>query len=431
MIRSMRRRFFWPRMAADVTETVRSCTTCAKNRIKERTRTSFLKLFPASAPLEYVAIDILGPLPKTSHGNRFLLVMTDRFSKLTRTVPLRTTTALVCARAFCDHWVYSYGAPRHVLTDNGPQFTAKFFHAVCRELGIEKVFTTAYHPQTNGQVERFNRTILNSLRGYIAANQENWDEFTSALTFAYNARVHAAIGLAPFELILSRPPVTLSTEKPHTEVEVAAETEKLRFLQHLRALRPLAAQQLRLAQQRYKRSYDAHVRPKNQKIPTGNWVYVRKEVYDVGVNPKLLDQVEGPYQVVDNDDHTLLLKMGDHLIRVSSDRITPAPTPRAPPSDDPHLGNPMETARGDAALPPNEQPPGSEDTRLRDTSKEDDVEYVIDRIVGVRQESDGTHRYRVRWYGYNREDDTWEPEGNLPSPMVRSYNRRVGLLRAN
>jgi transposase InsO family protein len=218
MIRSMRRRFFWPRMAADVTKTVRSCATCAKNRIKERTRTSFLKLFPASAPLEYVAINIHGPLPKTSHGNRFLLVMTDRFSKLTRTVPLRTTTALVCARAFCDHWVYAYGAPRHVLTDNGPQFTAKFFHAVCRELGIEKAFATAYHPQINGQVERFNRTILNSLRGYIAENQKNWDEFTSALTFAYNASVHAAIGLAPFELILSRPPVTLSTEKPHTEV---------------------------------------------------------------------------------------------------------------------------------------------------------------------------------------------------------------------
>jgi Integrase zinc binding domain len=79
MIRSISRRFFWPRMAADVTETVRSCTTCAKNRIKERTRTSVLKLFPASVPLEYVAIDILGPLPRTSHGNMFLLVMTDRF----------------------------------------------------------------------------------------------------------------------------------------------------------------------------------------------------------------------------------------------------------------------------------------------------------------------------------------------------------------
>jgi transposase InsO family protein len=431
MIRSMRRRFFWPRMAADVAETVRSCTTCAKNRIKERNRTSFLKLFPASAPLEYVAIDILGPLPKTGHGNRFLLVMTDRFSKLTRTVPLRTTTALVCARAFCDHWVYTYGAPRHVLTDNGPQFTAKFFHAVCRELGIEKVFTTAYHPQTNGQVERFNRTILNSLRGYIAANQNNWDEFTSALTFAYNARVHTAIGLAPFELVLSRPPVTLSTENPSTEIEISAETEKLRFLRRLKELLPMAAERLRMAQQRYKRNYDAHVRPKNQGIPEGGWVYVRKEVYDAGVNPKLLDQVDGPFQVADKDDHTMLLRMGDHLVRVSSDRITPAPTPRTHSNEMSSSPNASEPVTVDTGEPDLVALPAQKGARLVDESVEDDMEYVIDRIVGMRKESDGTIRYRIRWYGYNRDADTWEPEGNLPGPMVRSYNRRVGLVTTN
>jgi hypothetical protein len=79
-------------------------------------------------------MDILGPLPKTDHGNRLLLVITDRFSKLTRTVPLRTITALVVAKAFCENWVFAYGAPRYVLTDNGTQFNAKFFLAVCREL---------------------------------------------------------------------------------------------------------------------------------------------------------------------------------------------------------------------------------------------------------------------------------------------------------
>jgi Integrase zinc binding domain len=93
MFRSMRKRFFWKHMAADVSETIRQCPVCAKNRVNERKRTSFLKLFPASSPLEYVSMDILGPLPKTEQGNRFLLVITDRFSKLTRTVPLRTIVA--------------------------------------------------------------------------------------------------------------------------------------------------------------------------------------------------------------------------------------------------------------------------------------------------------------------------------------------------
>jgi transposase InsO family protein len=104
-------------------------------------------------------------------------------------VPLHTITALVIAKAFCDAWMFSYGPPRHPLTDNGTQFNAKFFIAVCRELRIAKIFTTAYHPQTNGQVERFNRTIINSLLGYVERRQGAWDEYTAAITFGYNCRV--------------------------------------------------------------------------------------------------------------------------------------------------------------------------------------------------------------------------------------------------
>jgi hypothetical protein len=81
--------------------------------VTERKRTSFLKFFPASGSLEFVAMEKLGPLPKTEHWNRFLLVTSDRFSKLTRTVPLRTITALGVAKAFCDAWVLSYG-PRAI-----------------------------------------------------------------------------------------------------------------------------------------------------------------------------------------------------------------------------------------------------------------------------------------------------------------------------
>jgi transposase InsO family protein len=105
-------------------------------------------------------MDILGPLPNTRHGNLFLLVIADRYSKLTCTVPLCFTTALAVAKAFCDYLVFVYGPPVSFITDNGPQFSAKFFQAACAELGIKKVFTTAYNPQTNGQVERYNRTLV-------------------------------------------------------------------------------------------------------------------------------------------------------------------------------------------------------------------------------------------------------------------------------
>jgi transposase InsO family protein len=163
-------------MAVDVADTVRQCDVCSRNRTKERTRTSYLKLFPASSPLTYVSIDILGPLPNTNHGNRFLLGMTDRFSKLTRTVPLLSTSAYAVAKAVCDHRVFMYGPPCHFLTDNAPKFASKFLLATCRKLGIDKLFPSAYHPQMNGPVERFNMTILNSLRGYVSEHQDDWDE---------------------------------------------------------------------------------------------------------------------------------------------------------------------------------------------------------------------------------------------------------------
>ena len=95
-------------------------------------------------------MDLLGPLPKTVQGNQHVLVITDRFAKLACSIPLRTTTASVVANAFLDSWVYVYGAPRYVLTDNGPQFAAKLFDAVWALLGVQHYLTTSYHPQSTG-----------------------------------------------------------------------------------------------------------------------------------------------------------------------------------------------------------------------------------------------------------------------------------------
>jgi Integrase zinc binding domain len=147
MFRSPRRHYFCEQMASDVA--VKNCTVCAKNSISERNRTNFLKLFPASEPLQYFAVDILGPIPKTEHGNRFLLLMTDRFSKMTRiTVPLRSISIF---SAFCDHWVFACVAPRYLLTDKGTQFTAKFFLAVCQELGIGNYLPRPTIPRQMGR----------------------------------------------------------------------------------------------------------------------------------------------------------------------------------------------------------------------------------------------------------------------------------------
>jgi transposase InsO family protein len=398
MLRTIRRTYFWPNMAEDVLETVRQCDACARNRIALSRRTNPLGLFPAHAPLESVAMDILGPLPKTRHGNRFLLVIADRYTKLTRTVPMRVTTAVAVAQAFCDQWVFVYGPPVTLLTDNGPQFAAKFFQAACAELGIKKVFTTAYHPQTNGQVERYNRTLVEALRAYVSRRQDDWDEYTSAVTYAYNCRVHSSLGMPPMELVVSRPPVTISLENKPRDEDVAPMTAKREFLQRLRMLREQAGGNLHRAQVRYKRGYDNSVRETNKQVKEGDDVYVRVETPQGEQHSKLDSLAQGPYRVESNDGRTLLLRIGDEAVRVSSDRITRAPdsTTRKP------------DANSEEASP--ETPQGGD-------------EFVVERLVDHGEGPRGGRVYRVRWYGYGKDQDTWEPEGKLPQQFIRRYWR--------
>ena len=128
-------------------------------------------------------------------------MISDRFSKWTKTVLLKRITAYTIARAFCDQWVFVYGAP-----ENGRQFTAKFFQEVCTKLAIRNLFTTTYYPQTNGQVEQFNRTVLAGLRRFASEDQKHWDVFSNAVTIAYKTQVHSSTGCSPFELVLPRPP---------------------------------------------------------------------------------------------------------------------------------------------------------------------------------------------------------------------------------
>jgi len=130
MYAAVRRHYYWESMAADVCDWVASCASCARNRIAPRRRTAMLKLFPATDHFASLFMDLLGPLTETKTGNVFLLIIVDRFSKLVRAVPLAGITATDVSSAFCRDWIFVYGPPDTVLTDNGPQF-ASLFSRVC------------------------------------------------------------------------------------------------------------------------------------------------------------------------------------------------------------------------------------------------------------------------------------------------------------
>lgn len=118
-------------------------------------------------------MDVLGPLTVIAHGNQHVLGISHWLSELRFSILPRTTTAFVVTSAFLCNSIYVYGAPGYVLTDKGPQFGAKFFHAIYSFLGARHYLTTDYHPHTNGKTEKFTRTLVKRLRDYFEEHQSD------------------------------------------------------------------------------------------------------------------------------------------------------------------------------------------------------------------------------------------------------------------
>lgn len=163
-------------MANDVYTTGSNCSACARNRVELKLKRR-IQLFPASGPLEFIAIDILGPLPRTVNGNQLVVVMTVRYSQLTRALPSDETSSVHVENVFIDSWIVLYGILSYVLTYTEVKFTSKLFAVLCTMLRVKHQTTTACHPQTNGRVERYDRTIVSRLRNYDAENQRDWDKY--------------------------------------------------------------------------------------------------------------------------------------------------------------------------------------------------------------------------------------------------------------
>ena len=110
-------------------------------------------------PFEKISWDLMGPLPVTNSGNKYILMITDLFTKWVEAFPLKETSSVTLARVMVDEVICRFGVPNSIHSDQGANFCSEVINAMCKMLNIECTQTSAYHPQGNGQVERFNRTI--------------------------------------------------------------------------------------------------------------------------------------------------------------------------------------------------------------------------------------------------------------------------------
>lgn len=259
--------------------TVDNCETCLQHRPHPKHQ-RVLKLFPPEGPLVFIAIDILGPLPKEKSGNKFIIVIKDRYSKLTLEVPTSSVTAPAVASTQLDSWIIPYGIPSSLLSDNGSQLTRKLFAALCDFLGTDLRTTTAYHPQTNGQMERYNKTIIARLRHYVSEHKSDWDKFVQPLTYAYNSKVNRSVGMTTFSLVLSlySPSPTLPNPKSlrtDSNRNILARTLKVPILDRIRAMSSKADASSSIARECHRKYFDQSVRH-TPSYAVGGYIYLDK-----------------------------------------------------------------------------------------------------------------------------------------------------------
>jgi len=367
-------------MVVDVNAFVANCTQCARNRVGKRRKTNYLKTFPPTEPLTDLCMDLLWPLPRTAAGNEHLLVIVDRFSKMTRAISLQRIDAETIAASFLDHWVAAYGPPATVLSDNGPQFRSTFFQGVCSLLGIFNRYSTTYHPQSSGQVERYSWTIVGQLRTYVEDRQDRWVELVSMLTLAYNSRPQQSTGVAPLEFVTPERVRSLSVERlvgspapEETDGSPRGVREGIRA--RLRNLIHKVRKSLTLTQRRYKRNYEARVRPVNKDVHAGDWVFVDGHTR---TKYKLGTRAAGPCKVLSRGEGTFSLDIGGYPETVSSDHVTAAPGPP---------GNPQTLLQNLCVRQDNVFPKGHQHTGKK---------LVWEAFVGHEVADDGTLRRRTR-----------------------------------
>ena len=287
-------RFLWPRMWLEVKEFVRSCGGCQKASRKDKARAPLQPLQVEGEPFSKVAYDLVGPLPKTTSGYRYILTMMDLFSKFPAAVPLKRVDNTTVLDAMMGVFA-SYGLPKVLLTDQGSVFTSRLTKAMCQQFGITKIQTTPYHPQSDGALERFHASLKGMLKR-SGGNLKDWDLSLKFHLFAYRSTPHCTTGYAPFTLLFGRdvrgPLDILHETWLSSDCEQASVHEWLIAVQaQMKEMAVVVGSKERVAKDKMKHQYDKSVTVKMFK--EGDMVLVWKP----GIRSKMGASWDGPYVV--------------------------------------------------------------------------------------------------------------------------------------
>ena len=309
----LRERFWWRTMGTDLRNWTRCCELCQALKAGDRRGRYPLAQEGYSSPLDRVGIDISGPWPNTSGGQKYILAITNYFSKWLELDALPDKTAMSVAKSL-HRFVSRYGIMNRLHSDRGKEFTANVIRHLCGFLGVKQTFTSGHAPWSNAQVERGNRTVKAMLLTLTRQYAREWDECLPSVMQAYNGTEHASTGYTPALLMHSRcdnprMPLDLLLDPPkETLLERDAgcyshyvEEQRLR----IQGVHEIVREQLEKAASMQSRSYEqGGLRPHQYTVGSEVWYY-----YPARVTDKLGSPWMGPLRVVAVDRTKNLVKV--------------------------------------------------------------------------------------------------------------------------
>ncbi|CAF1434335.1 unnamed protein product [Rotaria sp. Silwood1] len=293
-IRKIQERYYSPTMIADIRNHLDSCLPCAQNNYRRQKLPGKLKPIPPPEGIwKLLSMDFHGPITPTSKkGNRYIISLTDVLSKFVITKAVRDCSATTAVKFLINDVILKYGTPTCILTDNGTHFTSQVMNKLFENIGVTHLYSTVYHPQTNGQIERFNATMDGKIAALCNERRTDWDEVLQFVTFNYNTSIHATTKQTPFEMMHGRQ-VTLPFDQQKEIISLTQDPEhsqKIRI--YLEKLVNEARNNIIKNQQQYKARYDLHRQDLSLKL--NDLVLVKTR----NIRNKFDIRYEGPFKII-------------------------------------------------------------------------------------------------------------------------------------
>ncbi|KMQ85929.1 pol polyprotein [Lasius niger] len=304
--RQVAQKFVWPSMAKDIKEWARTCLACQRSKIHRHNHTLPTKIPVPDSRFEHIHIDIVGPLPP-SKEYRYLLTMIDRFTRWPEAVPLQDCTANTVAKAFFTHWVARFGAPHLITTDQGSQFEAQLFDAITQLVGAKRCRTTTYHPEANGIIERWHRTLKSAL---MCHNESQWTETLPVVLLGLRTCYKENLDTSAAELVYG---TTLKVPGEFFSQEEMPNNPRI-FVEDFRAI----------MQKLQPRPTTHHIKPKlffHKDLHNCSHVFLKVE----GTRRPLDQPYTGPHKIIKRiSDKVFNIEVNGRSINVTTDRLKPA-----------------------------------------------------------------------------------------------------------